>query len=125
MDIFKDVKKVEHSNAHGEINFYRIIEGSVDTSNFGPVTDTTKNGDIIVGHSESGHHHILERDDVEAKEFVQNGMKYFHAIVKKQNRLYQDAASPHDAQTIEPGEYIIGCSLDYDPFTQQARRVAD
>lgn len=125
MDIFKDIKKVEHTNAHGEINFYRIIEGSVDTSEFTQITDTTQNGDIIVGHSESGHHHILEKDGVEAKEFVQDGMKYFHMIVGKHNRLYQDAASPHEAQTIEPGEYIIGCSLDYDPFTQQARRVAD
>lgn len=125
MDIFKDIKKVEHTNAHGEINFYRIIEGSVDLGEFGPVTDTTKNGDIIVGHSESGHHHVLEREGVDVQEFVQDGMKYFHAIINKANRLYQDASSPHDEQTIEPGEYIIGVSLDYDPFTQQARRVAD
>jgi len=125
MDIFKDIKKLEHTNAHGEINFYRIIEGSVDLRDFGPVTDKTQNGDIIVGHSESGHHHVLEKENVEAQEFVQDGMKYFHLIVKEQNRLYQDAAKPHEEQTIEPGEYIIGCSLDYDPFTKQARRVAD
>jgi len=125
MDIFKDIKKLEHTNAHGEINFYKIIEGSVDLSEFVPVTDTTQTGDIIVGHSESGHHHVLEKENVEISEFVHDGMKYFHAIVKKQNRLYQDASSPHDEQTIEPGEYIIGVSLDYDPFTQQARRVAD
>ena len=28
-------------------------------------------------------------------------------------------------QTVEPGEYIITNNVEYDPFLQQARRVAD
>jgi hypothetical protein len=125
MNIYENIKKLEHTNAHGEINFYRIVEGAIDLPEFKSATDKTASGDYIVGHSESGHHHVLERDDVEITEFVNDGMKMFHAIVEKQTRLYQDAGAPHAEQIIEPGEYIIGCSLDYDPFTQQARRVAD
>lgn len=125
MDIFKNVEKLEHTNAHGEINFYRIVEGRFDVSEFTEITDKTASGNYIVGHSESGHHHVLERDNVEITEFVQNGMKIFHAIVKKQTRLFQDAGSPHAEQVIEPGEYIVGSSKNFDPFTQQARRTAD
>ncbi len=123
--IFKNVTKVEYSNAHGEIGFYKIISGVPDTSDFGPLTDTAANGDIIVGHSESGHHHVIEREDIEITEFAHDGMKIFHAIVKENKRLYQDASAPHEAQIIEAGEYIIGSLIDYDPFTKQARRVAD
>lgn len=125
MSIYNNIKKLEHTNAHGEINFYRIIEGELDTTGFVEMSDTTPTGNYIVGHSESGHHHVLEREGVEITEFVNDGMKLFHAIVKKQTRLYQDAGAPHAEQVIEPGEYIIGTSLDYDPFTRQARRVAD
>ena len=85
----------------------------------------TPKGEFIVGHSESGHHHLLEAGGVTLLEREQNGMKILHAILKNPVALKQDAGNPHDQQTIEAGEYIIGSSLEYDPFTQQARRVAD
>jgi len=53
------------------------------------------------------------------------GMKVLYAILDKPVQLKQDASAPHESQTVVPGEYIIGTSLDYDPFTQQARQVAD
>lgn len=125
MDIFKNVKKLTHTNAHGEINFYRIEDGSVDTSDFTPFADKTADGAYIVGHSESGHNHLLEADGVTMLERVSEGMKILYAIVDKPVALKQSAARPHEVQTVEPGKYIVGASLDYDPFTQQARRVAD
>ena len=116
---------MRHTNAHGEINFYKIEGGTIDTSDFAEFTDKNAKGEFIVGHSESGHHHLLEAGGVTLLEREQNGMKILHAILKNPVALKQDAGNPHDQQTIEAGEYIIGSSRDYDPFTQQARRVAD
>lgn len=125
MDIFANIKSLRHTNAHGEINFYKIEDGSIDTSRFAPFKDKTPAGDYIVGHSESGHHHLLGGDGVEVLEREHQGMKVLFAILANPTPLKQDAAAPHEQQIVEPGKYIIGASLDYDPFTQQARRVAD
>lgn len=125
MDIFANIKSLRHTNAHGEINFYKI-EGDIDHSDFEQFSDTSKNGDYIVGHSESGNCHVLERTSgLTIKQREHKGMKMLFAILENPTRLYQDAGSPHAEQIVEPGTYLIGTSLDYDPFTQQAKRVAD
>ena len=125
MNIFNNITRLRHTNAHGEINFYKIEGGFVDMSEFTDFTDTNAAGDYIVGHSESGHHHLLGQHGVTVMERQHKGMTVLHAILENPTPLKQAASSPHDAQIVEPGEYIIGASLDYDPFTKQARRVAD
>lgn len=125
MDMLKNVTSMRHTNAHGEINFYKIEGGEFDATGFTPFNDKNQSGAFIVGHSESGHHHLLEAEGATVLEKEQGGMKLLYAILTKPGELKQDAASPHEKQIVEPGAYFIGTSLDYDPFTQQARRVAD
>ena len=125
MDIFSNVKSLRHTNAHGEINFYKIEKGSVDTADFTDFIDKTASGGFIVGHSESGHHHILEAEGATVLEREMNGMKVLYAILENPGEIKQDASAPHEKQVIEAGEYIIGASQEFDPFLQQARRVND
>lgn len=82
----------------------------------------------IISHSESGHHHlltggteVLERTD----DGVPAGMRILYAILDEPQKLIQDAASAHEAVDLEPGTYAFICSREYDPFSDQARRVAD
>ena len=87
-----------------------------------------KDGVIIVGESESHHHHVLDADGVTVMERtsgVPEGMRVLYAIVEKPTRLRQTAGNPHGAHTIEPGKYVIPIKREYDPFLEQARRVAD
>lgn len=87
-----------------------------------------RDGVIIVGESESHHHHVLDADGVivmERTEGVPSGMRILHAIVEKATRLRQTAGNPHGAHDIAPGLYEVRIKREFNPFTEQARRVAD
>lgn len=123
MSVFDKIKAGEITNAHGEVNFFRVSGGEIDLQNTENV-EPSKNG-FIVGHSESGHHHLLEAEGVTMRRGTERGMEILHAIVKSPVHLKQDAGSPHSEQIVEPGEYIITNNIEYNPFSEQARRVAD
>lgn len=81
---------------------------------------------FIISHSESGHHHILTGGDVmERTDNVPAGMQVFYAILKEPQQFIQDAANPHGGYALDPGIYRFDVSREFDPFAEQARRVAD
>ena len=83
-------------------------------------------GGYIISHSESGHHHLLSGGDVlERTSNVPDGMQVFYALLDKPERFYQDAANPHGEYEMNPGIYEMRISREFDPFAEQARRVAD
>lgn len=86
-----------------------------------------RNGAAIISHSESGHHHVIAGAEViERIDNVPAGMAIFYAIVKNATALEQDAATPHGKIPLEADSiYELRVSREYDPFTEQARRVAD
>ena len=86
-----------------------------------------KNGVIIVGESESHHHHVLDAEGVTVMERIKApaGMTILHAIVEKPTRLRQTADRPHGDHIINPGKYVICIKREFNPFAEQARRVAD
>ena len=81
---------------------------------------------FIISHSESGHHHLLTGGDVmERTDKVPAGMQQFYAILDAPEKFIQDAANPHGGYSLDPGIYRFDVSREYDPFAEQARRVAD
>jgi hypothetical protein len=81
---------------------------------------------FIISHSESGHHHILTGGDVmERTDKVPTGMQQFFAILDAPEKFIQDAANPHGGYALDPGIYRFDVSREFDPFAEQARRVAD
>ena len=80
----------------------------------------------IISHSESGHHHVLTGGDVmERIDNVPAGMQVFYAILDKPEQFIQDAANAHGGFDLAPGIYRFDVSREFDPFAEQARRVAD
>lgn len=80
----------------------------------------------VISHSESGHHHVLTGGDVmERTDKVPAGMQVFYAILNNPESFIQDAANPHGGYDLDPGIYEFRVSREYDPFAEQARRVAD
>lgn len=80
----------------------------------------------VIAHSESGNHHLLTGGDVmERTDKVPSGMQTFYAILKEPHALIQDAAAPHVGYRLDPGIYRFDVSREFDPFAEQARRVAD
>ena len=119
------MKTFKLTAAQGEVNI-RKIGGSIP-ADLAPVKP--EKGLLIVGHSESGHHHGF-RDQagvtvLERTKDVPAGMKILYAILENPAELIQDAAAPHETIMLDAGEYEIRISREYDPFAEQARAVAD
>ena len=109
--------------AQGEITIIKIsaIPEGIETV----PTETTKRG-AIISHSESGHHHILTGGDViERTSGVPSGMRVLYAMLREPASLIQSAAAPHAGYDLAPGVYEFRCAREFDPFAEQARRVAD
>lgn len=112
--------------AQGEITIIQLIDETALPS--GIVTkkaERTAKG-WIISHSESGHHHILTGGEVlERTDDVPQGMQILYALLDGPASLIQDAQVPHGGYDLEPGVYMFKISREYDPFAEQARRVAD
>lgn len=107
----------------GEIAIIKLDEKpTYETKPHAPRAD----GKYIISHSENGHHHVLDRGDVQERIEVPSGMQIFLAAIENaEARLEQEAGNPHDAIALEPGWYEFRISREYNPFAEQARRVAD
>lgn len=124
MDIWNKIEACTLTNAHGEVNFFRIESGEVSGAEWTSVAPD--DAGFIVGHSESGHNHVLERDGVTVRKARDSrGFEILHAIVTRPTALRQQAGAPHATQIVQPGEYLITNNVETSPFTKQARRVAD
>ena len=85
-------------------------------------------GVVIVGESESHHHHVLDASGVsvmERTDQLPEGMRILYAIVAAPTKLRQTAGNPHGDHDIAPGTYEISIKREFNPFLDQARRVED
>lgn len=108
--------------AQGEVTIIKIdrIPDGVQTT---PATERNGKGQIIISHSESGHHHVVMDGEVLERTDAPDGMQIFYAIFPR--ALVQDAPTPHESYDL-PGEfYEFRVAREYDLFAEQARRVAD
>lgn len=83
----------------------------------------------ILGHSESGNHHVLDRES--ARVFVggetPSGMKILYAIIDKPTKIQQLAAgNPHETIGLNAGDVIrITPAIDYNPYAKAIERARD
>lgn len=107
----------------GEVRIVKI-DALPDNMQTKPVDRLAKG--YVISHSESGHHHLLTGGDVmERVDSVPSGMQRFFAILKGPQQFIQDAANPHGGFNLPAGIYQFDVSREFDPFAEQARRVAD
>lgn len=110
--------------AQGEITIIKIDSAPAD---FAAMAKVERNATgWIISHSESGHHHCLTGGDVmERTRNVPEGMKILYAILENPGELVQDAQVPHGKFSLPAGVYEFRVAREFDPFAEQARRVAD
>lgn len=109
----------------GEVKVFKIDALPKDIKTKAP--QFNREGAAIISHSESGHHHVIAGADViERTDNVPAGMAILYAIVKNPTALEQDAPTPHKSIPLEADSiYELRVSREFNPFTEQARRVAD
>ena len=106
--------------AQGEVTLIKISAIPADANE----TVQPEAGRYIVGHSESGNLHVLDAEGVTLCR--RPGADILYAIVANPTVLRQEkSGAPHAPIPVQPGAYRIVISREFNPFTEQARRVAD
>lgn len=115
---------LEVLGAQGEIRMFRVDEIPARA-----VPMKKEYGHYIIGHSETGHHHVLEaeRVGVFADPEAPQGMTILYAVLESAGSLQHlrghDTHAPHD---FAAGDKIMfRTDREYDPYAELARRVAD
>lgn len=116
--------------AQGEITIRRIGDVPKErTKRDGCTPLAPENGRMVIGHSETGHHHVLRSNvgaDVMVLDHPPEGMRILYAILENPTSL--DHLRDHDThQSIEllPGEYEFRIAREYDPYAELARKSMD
>lgn len=110
--------------AQGEALFRRIDAAPDSLVDVAPV-----DGQVIIAHSETGHHHVMSADTVTLHRpaegvAVPEGLEILYAIVREPTAL--EHLRPHDTHEpilFEPGVYEIRRQREYTP--EGFRRVED
>lgn len=110
-DNIKDGKRV--AVMHGE-NFFVPIDALPD----GEVKLTNT---WIAGHSETGHHHVLESTaDMQVNETERAVL-----LVEVGKLFHKKSFDVHETKFLAPGAYRVLHKTEYDPFQKVVRRVWD
>lgn len=123
------MKMIDQVAAQGEITIYRKTD--VDPASFlrGGRALPIENGRFIIGHSETGHHHVIERGGVEVVELPppSAGIRLLRMIVKDPLKKLEHERDhdTHEALGIGEGAYEIRIGREYDPYAEIARQQMD
>jgi hypothetical protein len=111
--------------AQGEITIRRVKASAAIVGKPLP----HEHGMLIIGHSETGHHHCLEHTRgaaVTVLDHAPEGMKLLHMILTEANSLvHKRGHDTHETIMLEPGEYDVRIAREYDPYAELARKSAD
>lgn len=111
-DNMKNGKRI--TVTHGEICFTPVegtAEGKVSTHKM-----------YIAGHSETGHHHMLEsKVEFDVIEGVER-----HILIRAVAKLWHKKSHDiHETRTLAPGLYKVTLKSEYDPFQKVVRQIWD
>lgn len=116
--------------AQGEITIRRI--GNIPANRSLPIGYTPMKpeaGNFIIGHSETGHHHVLSRldgVDVAVMDKPPAGMKILRAILENPTSLnHLRGHDTHESIMLEPGAYEFRIAREFDHYAELARQSAD
>ena len=117
------MKVLQTLGAQGEIRAYRIDEIPA-----GARPLARDHGQFVIGHSETGHHHVLEAERVEVFEAdtAPEGMRVLYALLETPGELrHLREFDTHAPQAFAPGAYMFRTDREFDHYAELARRSAD
>lgn len=88
-----------------------------------PEGEVTKSKSVIVGHSETGHHHVLTSIvDIDSLEYDGN----LHIEITVESSLsHKKAQDSHDTIPVKPGCYRVHHKTEYNPVDKVLTAVFD
>lgn len=122
------MKKFEIVAAQGEITIIRIGKAKRGKKFSGSPMEAER-GRYIIGHSETGHHHVIEAKGatVTVLDRAPEGMRILRAVLEETNALiHLRDHDTHKPIQLDGGyEYEFRIGREYDPYAEIARRQAD
>lgn len=101
---------------HGE-NFLRPVSSLPD----GKRTATKL---YIVGHSETGHNHVIESKKCDMQ-VIEDGARRYLLVEEVSALFHQKTFDIHETVEVQPGMYEITHKTEYDPWQGVIRAVYD
>ena len=74
------------------------------------------NGLLIVGHSETGHHHVVDADCATLTR-VDEFLAYL-TVIKPTELVHQRGFDTHRSVALQPGMYEFRTGREFDPFDE-------
>lgn len=115
--------------AQGEITLIRLGDASKRPEKIGGKPLSLEGGKLIIGHSETGHHHVLEHTrgaSVTVLDRAPEGMRILRAILEEPNKLVHERGhDTHETIELQPGEYYFRIAREFDHYAELARQSAD
>lgn len=121
------MKKFVKTAAQGEITIIRLGGLSHKIPN-GCTPLKAESGKFIIGHSETGHHHVMSSAGAEVAvlDSPPEGMRVLYAILKNPTSLvHLRDHDTHEPIIHEPGVYEIRIAREFDHYAELARQSAD
>lgn len=123
------MKSFQKVAAQGEITIIRIGNVSKRAKKNDGKPLALEEGKLIIGHSETGHHHVLERTrgaSVTVLDKAPEGMRVLRAILDEPNRLIHERGhDTHETIYLPAGEYEFRIAREFDHYAELARQSAD
>lgn len=122
------MKTFKTTSAQGEITIIRL--GPLGTEIPGTAKPLKlENGRIVIGHSETGHHHVLSNTRgarVMELDRPPEGMRVLYAILENPTSLdHLRGHDTHEPIALEPGVYEFRIAREFDHYAELARQSAD
>lgn len=117
------MKTFQKIAAQGEITIRRI-----DAMPSGCMQMKPESGKFIVGHSETGHHHVIDAHgaSVSVLDRPPEGMKILYAILENPTSLdHLRGHDTHESIMLDPGIYEFRIAREFDHYAELARQSAD
>lgn len=80
---------------------------------------------FIVGHSETGHHHVLEATKSFDVILSSKQKTTFLELIEEATLTHKKSFDRHADLTIAPGKYMVVRKTEYDPWSGLIREVFD
>lgn len=102
---------------HGE-NVFTPVEAM-------PAGKVTKHKAYIAGHSETGHHHVVQsKAEFEVYEDIDKQELYIRLFAPAEV-VHQKSFEIHETKTLQPGVYKRSFATEYNPFDKVVQRIFD
>ena len=104
--------------AQGELRFAKVSKAPQKGISVPPI-----NGLLIVGHSETGHHHVVDADCATLTR-VDEFLAYL-TVNKPTELVHQREFYTHRPVALQPGMYEFRTGREFDPFADLIRASSD